>query len=294
MAEVGLALLLITIAVGALLSEREQAAAKEAAAAKKALEEKVAAAQRAARAAQLRREAPKRVIELQPLLDRAAELDAKQQYEAASVAVENLDRELSPFAELDPVPAAMEEMVSRAKQLKARMTEHAAAQDSDKAGWAKLQEGDSKAAQREFIAADGLYGEALARFRSVPAAWLKATNAEKGLRTAGRKRAGIASRVKSQKAREEKEQAAALARKIVCGDEPAISPWDGMPYAAKDYLKKNLNDPDFDVLECTRPVLTDKHCWLVACRIRGKNAFGAKVVNVMRFGIGRTQIELLR
>jgi len=72
-----------------------------------------------------------------------------------------------------------------------------------------------------------------------------------------------------------------------CGPKPKVSPFDGSLIAVKNYMKENAHDPDsVEVKKCTEPRMTDA-CWVSACDVRAKNAFGAKVLNRMRFTIER-------
>lgn len=84
--------------------------------------------------------------------------------------------------------------------------------------------------------------------------------------------------------REKKAEAEALAR--VCGPEPTLSAWDGGLGAAESYVKRSAHDPSsIDVENCSTPVLT-KACWKTTCAVRGKNAFGALVLNSHTFYVG--------
>lgn len=95
----------------------------------------------------------------------------------------------------------------------------------------------------------------------------------------------------------QKQQMAALARgeaqlhdlETVCGPRPSQSPWDGMFSAVNRFLKDNLNDPSgYEGLGCTEANLKNTtSCWVTTCKFRASNAFGAKVVQVKRFSIGR-------
>lgn len=74
----------------------------------------------------------------------------------------------------------------------------------------------------------------------------------------------------------------------VCGDTPPmISAWDGELVGAERYLAASAHDPDsIDVEHCTNPVLT-RACWVTTCEVRGRNAFGMRVLNRVRFSVGR-------
>jgi hypothetical protein len=68
-----------------------------------------------------------------------------------------------------------------------------------------------------------------------------------------------------------------------CGTKPQR--WfDGGVRAAETFMKQNANDPDsIDVENCTEPVLMTHGCWRYTCDVRGKNAFGALILNRITF-----------
>lgn len=54
------------------------------------------------------------------------------------------------------------------------------------------------------------------------------------------------------------------------------------------YVKSGAHDPgSIDVANCSEPVLMGGACWVTTCEVRGTNALGAKVLNRMRFNIGK-------
>lgn len=74
----------------------------------------------------------------------------------------------------------------------------------------------------------------------------------------------------------------------VCGDTPPmLSAWDGELVGSERYLAASAHDPgSIDVEHCTNPVLT-RACWITTCEVRGRNAFGMRVLNRVRFSVGR-------
>lgn len=64
------------------------------------------------------------------------------------------------------------------------------------------------------------------------------------------------------------------------GEKPTRSSWDGSYIEIKNYLKNNMHDPSsLDFVGCTEPFEGTNIGWLVACQYRGKNAFGALILN---------------
>jgi len=71
---------------------------------------------------------------------------------------------------------------------------------------------------------------------------------------------------------------------------PLISPWDGVPYVVKRYIKRIANDPDSIEFEgCTTITYSDTG-WNTMCKVRGKNAFGAKILTIYKFTINHNQV----
>jgi hypothetical protein len=95
--------------------------------------------------------------------------------------------------------------------------------------------------------------------------------------------------------KDERAQAAAKAKEdkaavyaALCGEKPSISSWDGEVIGLERALKETANDPDsIDVEKCTNPVLTTENCWLVTCNVRGKNGFGALILQRHTFAYSK-------
>ncbi len=104
-------------------------------------------------------------------------------------------------------------------------------------------------------------------------------------------RAQIAGPVAAEKRRIAKEAAAQKADEAkqvayasLCGEKPVVSAWDGALIGLESSLKETANDPDsIEVRHCTEPVLSNDNCWISSCDVRGKNAFGAKILKHMTF-----------
>ncbi|NUP07963.1 MAG: hypothetical protein HOW73_18105 [Polyangiaceae bacterium] len=72
----------------------------------------------------------------------------------------------------------------------------------------------------------------------------------------------------------------------ICGERPNPSAWDGSIYAVTRAVKEYAHDPDsIEVTECAVPKLSADSCWVTVCKVRGKNAFGATILNVKGFSI---------
>lgn len=67
------------------------------------------------------------------------------------------------------------------------------------------------------------------------------------------------------------------------GAKPRYSPWDGSCTPCEEYVKPRMNDPDsYEHVRSTMPMAQGKN-WVVDMAYRGKNGFGAKVLQANRF-----------
>jgi len=74
------------------------------------------------------------------------------------------------------------------------------------------------------------------------------------------------------------------------GTAPQMSGWNGACIACKDYLKQAMNDPDsFDHVRSSVPQIEGAY-WSVVMVFRGKNAFGATIMNAKKFYIQSDQV----
>lgn len=80
-----------------------------------------------------------------------------------------------------------------------------------------------------------------------------------------------------------------------CGNAPKHSEWDNGNFEAERLTKRSAHDPDsIDVENCTPPKLTSGKCWVYTCEVRGKNVFGAMVLNRRTFQENGTTIRVLK
>lgn len=99
-----------------------------------------------------------------------------------------------------------------------------------------------------------------------------------------------ASKRDTYKAKFDQQQAKELAERLLFGDQPTKSAWDGTYPEVKTYLKRVANDPDsIDMVGCT-DVYKNKDGWLVGCQYRGKNAFGGMILTANWFRLRRGQV----
>ena len=85
-----------------------------------------------------------------------------------------------------------------------------------------------------------------------------------------------------------------LAERLLLGEKPANSAWDGRVDIADAYLKLTLNDYDSAEYLGWTPVARTTYkkapCWMTTVRLRAKNAFGAFIVRNMTFYIQQGRV----
>lgn len=64
---------------------------------------------------------------------------------------------------------------------------------------------------------------------------------------------------------------------------PEVSQWDAVAYAVKTYVKTDFYDPDIDYIEASNIASLSNGMWFQRVKIRGKNAFGAKIIQNLGF-----------
>jgi hypothetical protein len=108
-------------------------------------------------------------------------------------------------------------------------------------------------------------------------------------------RASIAGPVTREKKRLAAEQAKERAHQIylaVCGPAPGMKPGDNERTMLQMRLEATANDPDsIKIVQCSEPVLSEKACWRTSCDIRGKNAFGALILQEKFYSFSKAGFE---
>lgn len=88
----------------------------------------------------------------------------------------------------------------------------------------------------------------------------------------------------------EEQEAKSRLRKVAFGEKPKASGWDGSYYEVQNYLKTVAHDPGSIEMDGCTQVYHSDNGWLVGCRYRGKNAFGALIRQAQWFTIQRGQV----
>jgi hypothetical protein len=201
----------------------------------------------------------------------------------AGAALSSLKATLAPTLALQPVPEAVAPLSSAIAEREAYIQ-----------AWNDVAVADTSAKSGSMVAADEAYARAQAAVGGLSEAFRQAARPTLEASDITSRRSKISKKVVAEQRRMAKEKAEAeraaqesAALKAVCGDGPRVSGWDGSIVAVERYMKDRANDPgSIEVSSCTVPALT-KACWRSRCQVRGKNGFGALVLNAYTFYIGR-------
>lgn len=298
------------VVIGAGLSYRatQEREAQESASAAEAQRQ---IAEKEARIQALISEVPAAVQEIDTALDVTA-LGTVQDASLKERELTTLSGNLSRFGELQPTPPAIAERQAKLARtidvLKGFQQTVLAANEAI----AATQAGDERATAGAWLEADDLYVKAIDLWSKHPDMMAalkmpdkngKPTNINSVAEVANveRKRQRIAlnvgrerTRIEAATRKGEQEKAAAEALAALCGQKPICGGWDGECVGIESALKRVAHDPDsIDVESCTDPVLTKDNCWVTSCNVRGKNAFGALILNRKRFSLSALGVSEL-
>jgi hypothetical protein len=197
---------------------------------------------------------------------------------------------IDPYLQSSPVPSEIVSVRETYERLTAEVTPKVKA----KAAWNEAQQaikdGEDLIKERKFSEARTFFFTAHDRIEAIGESDAQALGL--GL---SRTVALVDSKLKLLKKPAEREAAALEKAKnerqllaYVCGDKPERSSWDGAILGLESTLKEFANDPkSIDVSDCSEPVMSDKHCWIFRCKVRGKNAFGALILKTPLYAKNR-------
>jgi hypothetical protein len=152
----------------------------------------------------------------------------------------------------------------------------------------EVAKGDQLALNRDWIAADKAYQDAMVALEKVPAVDRGGEPVPPELNLANAKsrvtslRNRIASAVtqelrRLELERKQREQEAEIERKANeyrarCGSPPTVSPFDGQLFGLAESIRKSSReDPGpFKITKCTDPVMTKSDCWVSTCTVDGR------------------------
>lgn len=239
----------------------------------------------------------------------------KEGPEAARLAAATITNEIDTHAQImgSPKPAPLTSVQDDAGTQAAFYAAWAELGESMKATTRSVDLGKANGQKARWLAADDAYASAIQELDKIQATDTKvAERLPRGFNAAAVRteveqlRKAIAGPVNAERkrvereqalvrAKAEREQAAAKAKEekeaayaAICGEKPTISSWDGEVIGLERALKETAHDPDsIDVEKCTNPILTTGSCWLVTCNVRGKNAFGAMILQRRTFSYSK-------
>ncbi len=287
--------------VGSRLSEME---------AEKAAQEKQAVA--AKRRSDLTAQVPQRVAEWRAKLTQVKTMAEAADYatgglaivDAVTTSATQLASDVSPT-----VPPDLSQIQNEAASARAKYAARANFEQAVRNVGDQFQAAKDQAKAHQYLAADAAGATALGALDTIGAADASLLAfLPTGFDRAAKQReitafrTQIAGPAAAEKQRAEKAEAARQAKEAkeaayaaVCGEKPVVSGWDGELIGVASVLKESANDPDsIDVKNCTIPALSSDNCWISTCDVRGKNAFGAKILKRITFSkskIGFQQIS---
>lgn len=292
LASVGLGVILFMTALGALAlqweTERHDAVRRQAAEAQQQQQQREAAV----REARLRTEADataKQWAAALGLVDtQLAQGHLREAYRLLGAAKKDV-----PQLGLNPMPPSIAAVLPRHQALEARIAPLHQSLDI----YEQLEEQRASIApliqSKEWLAAEASVSAAEGLLQQVKAADVKRyLPAGASLEQIQRQLERAGKLIKPKADREHKQQQTREAYATLCGPKPEVSGWDGEVIGIARALKKVAHDPDsIDVENCTEPVLSEKHCWITSCNVRGKNMFGGKILQRRRFSLSKLGIE---
>lgn len=155
----------------------------------------------------------------------------------------------------------------------------------------RLEEGRAAAKASNFIAAEAIYRQTHDTLVAIPAEHKAFIADDVAALTAQALRLAksVGPRAERDRKRRDREETEAIALAAVCGEAP-IPIEDGGSYIGLRYvIEQTAHDPgSVEVTTCTAAQLTKNQCWRTTCAVRGKNAFGARVLTEMTFSSSRS------
>lgn len=265
--------------------QAEQVRAAERAAAERAAAEQ-REAERVARQQQLRQEAQQRLASIAQQLDAAEGQINAGDYAAASTALATPLAAAGELAGMPNPPTGASEALQRAQAANQRAQAFISARQHIEAATtaaatarANAQENALHAQQQidDAVTALGtIQGETADTFRA------DISRARRDLERASR---SIAPQVR----RQEREIARLAELMVRCGTRPTDL---RVRAESASLMRQAAHDPgSIDVDNCSAPQLDDRACWTWACNVRGRNMFGALVLNRRRFQMDARRIS---
>lgn len=288
-----IALSFAVVGINGLISTREREKAAEVAHA--------AAQQRQeafdARQAQLRTDLPNKVTAWRDALTRASNVSdsTPASLQSAVALIQTMTSEMADASKLLGAPSQeMQALQAEGNQQLALLEARAKLPSTISDVATAITDGKAAAQKRAWLQADTTYDEALTKLSAIesqgpalskylpPDFSVSAQRAE-----ITKLKAAIATPVGQEKKRVEREEKKRLeaeqkqaAYAAVCGEAPLHGGFDGEVAGLESTIARTAHDPDsIDVENCTKPQLTTDNCWQFTCDVRGKNAFGALILN---------------
>jgi hypothetical protein len=288
------------------LAQREIAAKRQLQAEQQRAQAEAEAAAKAKQRAELEKTLPSTIVgwqgKLTEALGVADKTTAAEGRSLTKLVQEDIAAHIQRMGE--PTPASLAELAKRSSEQYDQLDARAALSQKIKTVDSEIAAGKTATKRQAWTAADAAYESALgaiAAIEKIPADVKRYVPEEFNIAT---KRAEVEQLRKTiagplaqekkrlereelaRRAREEKEEAKRKAQEAkdaayaaMCGDKPVVGGWDGEVVGLESALRQTAHDPgSIDVENCTTPILTQGACWRFRCNVRGKNMFGAMIL----------------
>jgi hypothetical protein len=216
-----------------------------------------------------------------------------QDLPSAKQSLQTADSIISKYQRLNPPLPAFIDLARNLHQDKEDLAVIDNAKNGLFSSTGQLVEAANKVKEKDFIAADNILDEILRKL-DVPervAHYLPMKEVKKVRGVVEARKRALAPRVKQQQGA----VAAAEVYRKICGEAPKLSAWDGEVIGLEHHIKQTAHDPSsIDVENRTEPRFSDKNCWVSTCDVRGKNAFGALILQRHTYSFSKLGIEQLR
>lgn len=243
----------------------------------------------------LRNQATDAASKWESKLDSVESLELQGNLREALSQLNDDKKTMEPYLALNPIPEPIASLIPREQEIRRRIELILKILDNYEQLENKRKEASASIKDKKWLEADSAFTEALELLSKVRESsedlkrYLpKSFSAEQIKKDIEKQMKQIKPKVENEK-RKESERLAYIA---ICGEKPYCGGWDGECVGIASAVKRVAHDPgSIDIENCTDPVLTKDQCWVTTCDVRGKNMFGAMILQRKSFSISKLGIE---
>jgi hypothetical protein len=217
-------------------------------------------------------------------LAKAEELVAGERFDDAQAILTDVTAKVASYRDLSrPEVAAFE---AEKAALAAKIEPMVAVRREFEDAKATMVLADEAKAEERFVTAEEALNSAISKLKGIDPASAAKLRLAPGPLIADAERRLRQVRKAAQREREAGEtvRIKAEATAAVCGEKPKNSSWDGAIIGLERFIKANAHDPEsVEIDGCTEATMTEEECWVFRCKVRAKNAFGAKILQMKTF-----------